>query len=227
MKLVFMQNNQAITDSRTVAETFDKNHKDVLESIREILAAENSATRFFYESTFENRGKFYPMYLMNRDGFSLLAMGFTGKKALKFKLKFINAFNKMEAALGKLNKKELDRQQIRRNGIDNGRFPLTDAVQQFNLRDFSDGDKNPQARKRYGRLTAESQINIFGIPAGGRDVATGHELSMLYLGEQLMTTTLNKAFSHGESFNTAEIRAIKNAAQLLRIFNGEISLFTV
>lgn len=50
----------------------------------------------FVESTYVNRGKEYPMIYMNRDGFTLLAMGFTGKKALDFKLKYIQAFNKME-----------------------------------------------------------------------------------------------------------------------------------
>ena len=58
------------------------------------LVAKNSAVKsMFYETTFENRGKQYPMYLMNRDGFSLLVMGFTGKAALEWKLKYIQAFN--------------------------------------------------------------------------------------------------------------------------------------
>ena len=94
--LVEVKNDQLVTDSRKVAESFGKEHKDVLESIRGILAAENSATRFFYETTFDNRGKEYPMYFMNRDGFSLLVMGFNGKNALAWKLKYIAAFNTME-----------------------------------------------------------------------------------------------------------------------------------
>src|SRR5690554_5793386 len=57
----------------------------------------------FHEDTYENRGKQYPMYYMNRDGFTLLAMGFTGKKALEFKLKYIEAFNRMEQQLKELN----------------------------------------------------------------------------------------------------------------------------
>ena len=97
--LVEVSNNQIVTDSRKVAEVFKKEHKDVLESIRGILAAENSAARFFYESTYENRGKQYPCYLMNRDGFSLLVMGFNGKKALEWKVKYIEAFNEMEKQL--------------------------------------------------------------------------------------------------------------------------------
>ena len=50
----------------------------------------------FAIGTYENRGKQYPMYYMNRDGFTLLAMGFTGSKAMEFKLAYIQAFNQME-----------------------------------------------------------------------------------------------------------------------------------
>ena len=94
------QNGEPVASSRQIAESFGKEHKDTLESIRQILAAENSATKsMFYETTFENRGKQYPMYLMNRDGFTLLAMGFTGKAALEWKLRYIAAFNAMEKKL--------------------------------------------------------------------------------------------------------------------------------
>lgn len=97
--LVKVENNQTVTDSRSVAEHFEKQHKNVLQTI-ENLAAENPATKFlFQKATFENRGKQYPMYLMNRDGFSLLVMGFTGAKALEWKLKYIEAFNAMERKL--------------------------------------------------------------------------------------------------------------------------------
>lgn len=62
-----------ITNSLLVPETFGKQHKNVLQTI-ENLMAENSAAKFFLETTFENRGKPYPMFLMNRDGFSLLVI---------------------------------------------------------------------------------------------------------------------------------------------------------
>ena len=106
-----MQNGEPVASSRQVAENFGKEHKDTLESIRQILAAENSATKsMFYETTFENRGKQYPMYLMNRDGFTLLAMGFTGKAALEWKLKYIAAFNEMEKKLAE--QPQLTRSQL-------------------------------------------------------------------------------------------------------------------
>lgn len=63
------------------------------------MVAENSDTKLFKESTAQYRGQQFPFYLMNRDGFSLLAMGFTGKKALQWKLKYIEAFNEMEETL--------------------------------------------------------------------------------------------------------------------------------
>ena len=106
LNLVSINNNQVVVSSRQVADNFGKDHKHVLEGVRTILAAENSATKFFRQSTFENRGKQYPEYLMNRDGFSLLVMGFTGEKALEQKVKYINAFNAMEQ---ELRNKELEK----------------------------------------------------------------------------------------------------------------------
>lgn len=113
--LVFKgQNNQALTNSLLVAEKFGKNHKDVIEVITSILVkAENSAqtdnqqlTKMFALVEYDvplNNGtgavRKAPMYVMNRDGFTLLAMGFTGEKALKFKLEYINAFNQMEETI--------------------------------------------------------------------------------------------------------------------------------
>lgn len=93
-------NDQAVTSSLLVAEKFGKEHKHVLDSIRKLIegCAEISADPMFEETTYvnEQNGQVYPMFLMNRDGFSLLVMGFNGKKAMQFKLDYINEFNKME-----------------------------------------------------------------------------------------------------------------------------------
>lgn len=101
--LVFKsKNNQALTNSLLVAEKFEKKHKDVIEVINNILSrAENSAvfSMFVKSSYIASNGKENPMYIMNRDGFTLLAMGFTGDKALQFKLDYINAFNQMEETI--------------------------------------------------------------------------------------------------------------------------------
>lgn len=98
------QNGEPVASSREIAKRFGKEHKHVLAAIRQILVAENSATNFFHEGTFEYRGQKFPEYLMNRDGFSLLAMGFTGKEAVQWKLKYIAAFNAMEKQLAEQHK---------------------------------------------------------------------------------------------------------------------------
>lgn len=93
------QNGEPVVSSRQIAESFGKEHKHVLDAVKNLVAENSAAKSMFHGTTFENRGKQYPMYLMNRDGFSLLAMGFTGKAALEWKLKYIAAFNEMEKKL--------------------------------------------------------------------------------------------------------------------------------
>lgn len=94
------ENGQVVVSSREVAENFGKEHRNVIQSIENISAENSAVTQMFFKTTYTaGTGKSYPMYLMNRDGFTLLAMGFTGKEALEWKLKYIDAFNQMEQKL--------------------------------------------------------------------------------------------------------------------------------
>ena len=101
------QNGEPVASSRDVAKRFGKEHKDVLRAIKSITAQNCAVTQMFYQSEYTaGTGKKYPMYLMNRDGFSLLAMGFTGKEAVQWKLKYIEAFNQMEKQLAAQHKEQ-------------------------------------------------------------------------------------------------------------------------
>ena len=81
--LVFNQNGAALTNSLLVAEKFGKNHFDVTKAIKKLNDSQQNCSQFFVSTTYtDNSGKSNLMYIMNRDGFTLLAMGFTGKKAL-------------------------------------------------------------------------------------------------------------------------------------------------
>lgn len=100
------QNGEPVASSRDVAKRFGKEHKHVLDAVKNLVAENSAAKSMFHPATFENRGKKYPMYLMNRDGFSLLAMGFTGKEAVQWKLKYIEAFNQMEKQLAAQHKEQ-------------------------------------------------------------------------------------------------------------------------
>lgn len=111
-ELVFKgQNDRILTTSLKVAEVFSKEHQHVLRDIRNLIEGVSKIgdTPMFVETTYinEQNGQEYPMFVMNRDGFTLLAMGFTGKKAMKFKLDYIAAFNAMEDSLKKQQPKQL------------------------------------------------------------------------------------------------------------------------
>jgi Rha family phage regulatory protein len=90
--------------SRDIASVFEKRHDHVLRDIEKIIKDLNSLSirdqPRIGESIYRNsRGKTYTMYQLDRDAFSLLVMGFTGKKAFEWKVKYIEAFNKMEAMI--------------------------------------------------------------------------------------------------------------------------------
>ena len=122
-ELVFRgQNDQVCTSSFKVAEFFEKNHPDVVRAIDRLCDKLQStdfqcdakmSSEIIFEEHFEDipqpnggtkKGKYF---IMNKDAFTLLTMGFTGKRALKFKVDYINAFNKMEAELKSQQTKQL------------------------------------------------------------------------------------------------------------------------
>jgi Rha family phage regulatory protein len=98
--LVELINNQPITTSLKIAEVFEKRHCDILRDIKTLDCSREFNLRNFaeVERTLEN-GATYKMYNITRDGFTFLAMGFTGPKAAQFKEAYINAFNRMEQKL--------------------------------------------------------------------------------------------------------------------------------
>ncbi|MGI7361401.1 Rha family transcriptional regulator [Campylobacter coli] len=102
------KDEQVFCTSLDVAKVFDKEHKNILRDIENILndlrEIGDLQCKLNFELSFKvrkiqgfkGRERKYPYYNLTRDGFSLLAMGFTGKEALQWKILFINAFNEME-----------------------------------------------------------------------------------------------------------------------------------
>lgn len=99
------QNGEPVASSRQIAENFEKRHDHVMRDIEDIIKKglpKNGDTPMFFKTEYTNdqNGQKYPMYLMNRDGFALLVMGFNNsEKAFAWKLKYIAAFNEMEKKL--------------------------------------------------------------------------------------------------------------------------------
>jgi len=103
--VVQIQDGQAITTSIEVARVFERRHDDVLRTIKNLLTdldkehARNFAEMSITVDIGNGATRESPAYHLTRDGFTLLAFGFTGKKAMAFKLAYIDAFNRMEAQL--------------------------------------------------------------------------------------------------------------------------------
>lgn len=161
--------DQALTNSLLVAKSFGKEHKHVLDSIRKLIegCAEISADPMFEETTYvnEQNGQTYPMYLMNRDGFTLLVMDFKGKKAMQFKLEYINAFNNMEAQIkaSQKPKSQLEILQMSINQLVEQEHRLSSVE-----RDVAETKKEiaemKQERIENGKLLLEAEVSENKVP---------------------------------------------------------------
>ncbi|WP_181218843.1 Rha family transcriptional regulator [Bacillus subtilis] len=102
-QIVFIEGNQAVTDSLTVAEVFGKRHADVIKSIETLNCSKEFTERNFSLSDYQDAtGRTLKKYLIKRDGLAFLVFGYTGTKAAIFKEKYIAEFNRMEAELQKM-----------------------------------------------------------------------------------------------------------------------------
>lgn len=188
-----------VVTSLDVAETFGKEHKHVLEDVRRICDSLSTAeiSALFYESDYvATNGKKNPMYLMNRDGFTLLVMGYTGEKAMKFKLAYINQFNQMEELLkGKLIERE--------KGIA-VRQSLTKAIQQSSENERMHGHAYSTYtdivyRTVFGK-TAKQLREEYGIDkkANLRDYFTAEELEKVQSIEMIISGLVNCGWGYNE-----------------------------
>jgi len=104
---LFVKDDSVRADSRDIAEAFGKEHKNVLRDIDRLIDEEPDLLGLNFElvsvevPTGNGGTRQTRAYSMDRDGFTLLAMGFTGAKALKWKRQYIAAFNAMEEELRK------------------------------------------------------------------------------------------------------------------------------
>lgn len=191
-----------VTTSLKVAEVFEKDHRHVLESIRN-LTAEKSAAKFFIETSYTNRGKEYPMYEMDRDGFSLLVMGFTGDKALQWKIRYIEAFNAMESELKRIYTERQQWQIERDKGVvirhiltDTIKMKITDSPHKiFAYPNYT----NLIYRTLFGKSAKELEKEM-GVKAREnlRDYFTGEALSRVQSMEMLVSSLINCGWGYKE-----------------------------
>lgn len=131
---LFNKGGQIVVSSRTIADDFSKRHADVIRAIEEYLTdAEVRSLNCLIESSYiDSKGEARKEYLITRDGFSLLIMGFKGKEALQWKLKYIEAFNKMEEIIKNSVPQISKRQELILNIVDSkNQFEMASAIKEL------------------------------------------------------------------------------------------------
>lgn len=159
-----LQRNGLITaTSLQIAEHFGKRHADVLRAIKRLECSKDFTERNFALSDFcDSTGRKLPMFCITRDGFAMLAMGFTGKDAARWREAYITAFNAMEVKLRALYVEPLASEKEFRNGI-SLRTKLTLQEQSRKVMVLLLAENQPEAKRNlYWQLR---QINdALGIP---------------------------------------------------------------
>lgn len=183
-ELVCIYNEIAVCDSLQVAEKFEKEHRHILRDVDELTAQNWAVKGLFKVSTYKaNNGQKYRKFYMNRDGFTLLAMGFTGQKALEWKLQYINAFNRMENIIRE--KQSPAWQESRRTGI-TARKTETDAIKRLCEYATAQGSRHPE------RLyTAYTKLANKAAGITNRTTATSLQLSVLTVAESIIAQTID------------------------------------
>lgn len=200
-----------VVTSLDVAETFEKEHRRVLQDIRDLKCSEDFRLHNFVQSSYVNeQGHNQSMIIMTRDGFTLLAMGYTGEKAMQFKEAYIRQFNAMERAL-------IDKMREREKGIA-VRQALTKALQQSSENERMHG----HAYSTYTDLVYRS---VFGKSAKQlreelgvskkdnlRDFFSQEELQMIQNAEMLVSSLMGYGWGYSDIKDFIENKAVNKIA---------------
>lgn len=200
-----------VVTSLDVAETFEKEHRRVLQDIRDLKCSEEFRLHNFVQSNYVNeQGHSQSMFIMTRDGFTLLAMGYTGEKAMQFKEAYIRQFNAMEKAL-------IDKMREREKGIA-VRQALTKALQQSTENERMHG----HAYSTYTDLVYRS---VFGKSAKQlreelgiskkdnlRDYFNPEELQMIQNAEMLVSSLMGYGWGYNDIKDFIENKSLNKIA---------------
>ena len=215
--MIFERKEMAVVSSRVIAERFNKRHNNLLSSITAITKGllENKQTpaQYFVKSwyTEEQNGQTYPEYLCTRDGFSLLVMGFTGKDALEWKVKYINAFNQMEAFI--LERKSSEWLMTRKQGKLIRRAE-TDTL--ANLVEYAEAQGSRNMRKNVYTIYSKLVNSLVGIEKGQRDSVPFKTISVIACLEDMILHTVDEEMQKGTHYKDIYKICKANGEQIMR-----------
>ena len=210
--MIFEHREHAVVSSRVVAENFKKQHQHITQSIENLISENSLVRRMFTKSYYSTeRGREYKEYLMNRDGFSLLVMGFTGREALDWKLKYIDTFNRMEALIRERQSSEwlMTRKQgklVRR--------AETDVLAQLAIYAEVQGSKN--MRSQVYNIYSKLVNNLVGIEGGQRDTVPFKTVSVIGFLEDMIIHTALEEMRRGTYYKEIYKKCKANGEQIMR-----------
>jgi len=234
--MIFERKEQAVVSSRVIADVFEKRHQEVLYAIEgrectcngkgcskcnyrgyqqlgllQEVSNKSHLSKMFVKSFYtDSMNRQQREYLIDRDGFSLLGMGFTGQKALEWKLKYIDAFNKMESFIKERQSTEwlMTRKQgklIRRSE--------TDTI--ANLIDYAKSQGSRNADKFY--ITYSRLVNLLvGIEAGQRETVPFKTISTIGFLEDMILHTIDEEMQKGTHYKEIYKICKANGEQIMR-----------
>lgn len=204
---------QAVVSSRVVADRFGKQHQHVTQTIENLISENSLVKPMFIEGVYgTKRGRAYKEYLITRDGFTLLVMGFTGKEALEWKLKYIAAFNEMEIIIRERQTTEwiTMREQgklMRRNEMA--------AIERLIPYAMAQGSKSMDkwAYKNY-----EGLLNDFiKIESGQRSNVSSEKLSIIILLVSMIEKTILEEMEKGTHYREIYKKCKSNGEEIMRL----------
>lgn len=166
MELVHINNSRIITTSRIIAETFWREHKNILKGIEKLLDEEKDDKDFvanFLATKYKLRWKLETEYYITQDWFTFLVMWFTWKKAREFKKQYIKAFNKLKEIVNWLETHKLtDEYKQARLEWKIVRRKFTDVLKELEIYAKSE-DLNANTKFIYSTYTKVINKNLFNI----------------------------------------------------------------
>jgi len=201
---IIKQNDQLWTTSLDIAEKFGKNHRDVVRKIENLDCSEQFKLRNFAQVSRTIRGGTHNYYIISRSGFSMLVMGFTGKKAAEWKEKYIDAFDRMEKIIMRLahhvqKKGEIAYQQARSEGKII-RHEETDTIKE--LVEYATAQGSIHAIKYYTIISKMVNKHLFFLelaikPDNIRELLSTMQLIQLSVADNLVAVALKEGMEKG------------------------------
>ena len=220
-ELITCNGNVPITNSLIVAEKFQKRHDNVISKIENLIISEKKGRLNFKEtSKIDTWNRLQKVYLIDKKSFMVLAMRFTGGKALDLQITFVEAFEKMERIL--LNQQNASWQQARVEGKQT-RMELTDTIQR--LVDLAHANGSNHADKYFISITKmlyKQVFNLKKVPAQFRDSLYMNELYQLQLVEWKVADWLNESLDICLDYHEPYLeikKKLKNLVAVIGVIN--------